>query len=52
VVEYGHLLDTPHNDTLVRENAHWKFQRRVVMMESPYQDPRDIKGEPPVAPPR
>ena len=40
-----------YDDTLVRENGHWKFQRRVVMMEIPYQDPRDIKGEPPVAPP-
>jgi SnoaL-like domain len=40
-----------YDDTLVRESGHWKFERRVVMMEIPYQDPRDIKGEPPVAPP-
>jgi hypothetical protein len=40
-----------YDDTLVRENGHWKFQRRVVMMEIPYQDPRDLQGEPPVAPP-
>lgn len=40
-----------YDDTLVREDGHWKFLRRVVMMEIPYQDPRQIKGEPPVAPP-
>lgn len=40
-----------YDDTLVRENGQWKFERRVVMMEIPYQDPREIKGEPPVAPP-
>jgi hypothetical protein len=39
-----------YDDTLVRENGHWKFLRRVVMMEIPFQDPRDIKGEPPPAP--
>lgn len=39
-----------YDDELVRENGHWKFLRRVVMMEIPYQDPRDIKGEPPPAP--
>jgi uncharacterized protein (TIGR02246 family) len=40
-----------YDDTLVRENGRWKFQRRVVMMEIPFQDPRQIKGEPPVGPP-
>jgi SnoaL-like domain len=40
-----------YDDTFVREDGHWKFQRRLVMMEIPYQDPRDIKGEPPPAPP-
>ncbi|MEJ0006247.1 MAG: nuclear transport factor 2 family protein [Steroidobacteraceae bacterium] len=40
-----------YDDTLIRENGHWKFQRRVVMMEIPFQDPRGIKGEPPVGPP-
>jgi hypothetical protein len=39
-----------YDDEVVRENGHWKFLRRVVMMEIPYQDPRDIKGEPPPAP--
>jgi hypothetical protein len=39
-----------YDDTLVRENGHWKFLRRVVMMEIPFQDPREIKGEPPPAP--
>jgi uncharacterized protein (TIGR02246 family) len=39
-----------YDDTLIRENGHWKFLRRVVMMEIPFQDPRDIKGEPPPAP--
>jgi SnoaL-like domain len=40
-----------YDDTFVRENGVWKFQRRVVMMEIPFQDPREIKGEPPVGPP-
>ena len=39
-----------YDDELVRENGHWKFLRRVVMMEIPFQDPRQIKGEPPPAP--
>ncbi|HTY94089.1 MAG TPA: nuclear transport factor 2 family protein [Steroidobacteraceae bacterium] len=39
-----------YDDIVVRENGHWKFQRRVVMMEIPFQDPREIKGEPPPAP--
>jgi len=39
-----------YDDTLIRENGHWKFLRRVVMMEIPFQDPRDIKGEPPPPP--
>ncbi len=39
-----------YDDTVVRENGHWKFERRVVMMEIPFQDPREIKGEPPPAP--
>jgi len=39
-----------YDDTLIRENCHWKFLRRVVMMEIPYQDPREIKGEPPPPP--
>ena len=39
-----------YDDTLIRENGHWKFLRRVVMMEIPFQDPREIKGEPPPAP--
>jgi hypothetical protein len=30
-----------YDDTFVRENGHWKFLRRVVMLEIPYQDPRD-----------
>jgi hypothetical protein len=40
-----------YDDTLVRENGQWKFLRRVVMMEIPFQDPREIKGVPPVRPP-
>jgi SnoaL-like domain len=40
-----------YDDTLVRENGKWKFQRRVVMMEIPFQDPRELKGEQPVRPP-
>ncbi|HTV78786.1 MAG TPA: nuclear transport factor 2 family protein [Steroidobacteraceae bacterium] len=40
-----------YDDTLVREDGHWKFERRVVMMEIPYQDPRELKGEQPVKPP-
>jgi uncharacterized protein (TIGR02246 family) len=39
-----------YDDVLIRENGHWKFLRRVVMMEIPFQDPREIKGEPPPAP--
>lgn len=39
-----------YDDVLVREDGHWRFQKRVVMMEIPYQDPREIKGEPPPAP--
>jgi hypothetical protein len=39
-----------YDDTLIREDGQWKFQRRVVMMEIPFQDPREIKGEPPPAP--
>ena len=39
-----------YDDVMVRENGRWKFLRRVVMMEIPFQDPRDIKGEPPPAP--
>jgi hypothetical protein len=39
-----------YDDQLIRENGHWKFLRRVVMMEIPFQDPREIKGEPPPAP--
>ena len=35
-----------YDDLLIRENGHWKFLRRVVMMEIPFQDPREIKGEP------
>ena len=41
-----------YDDTLVRENGHWKFQRRVVMLDIPYQDPRDestVRGtKPPI----
>jgi hypothetical protein len=39
-----------YDDVMIRENGHWKFLRRVVMMEIPFQDPREIKGEPPPAP--
>lgn len=39
-----------YDDVVIRENGHWKFLRRVVMMEIPFQDPREIKGEPPPAP--
>jgi hypothetical protein len=39
-----------YDDEMIRENGHWKFLRRVVMMEIPFQDPREIKGEPPPAP--
>ena len=38
-----------YDDLLVREAGHWKFQRRVAMMEIPFQDPREITGEPPPA---
>jgi hypothetical protein len=30
-----------YDDTFIRESGHWKFLRRVVMLEIPYQDPRD-----------
>jgi SnoaL-like protein len=39
-----------YDDTLIKEDGHWKFLQRVVMMEIPFQDPREIKGEPPPAP--
>ena len=39
-----------YDDVMIRENGRWKFLRRVVMMEIPFQDPREIKGEPPPAP--
>ncbi len=39
-----------YDDTLIRENGHWRFLRRVVMMEIPFQDPREIRGEPPPPP--
>jgi len=39
-----------YDDELIRENGQWKFLRRVVMMDIPFQDPREIKGEPPPAP--
>jgi hypothetical protein len=39
-----------YDDTLIREDGHWKFLRRVVMMDIPYQDPRTIKGTPPPPP--
>ncbi|HTC53646.1 MAG TPA: nuclear transport factor 2 family protein [Steroidobacteraceae bacterium] len=39
-----------YDDEFIREHGHWKFLRRVVMMEIPFQDPREIKGEPPPAP--
>ncbi|MGH8221285.1 MAG: nuclear transport factor 2 family protein [Steroidobacteraceae bacterium] len=39
-----------YEDTLVRLHGHWCFQRRVVMMDIPYQDPRTIKGTPPPPP--
>jgi len=39
-----------YDDEFIREDGHWKFLRRVVMMEIPFQDPREIKGEPPPAP--
>ena len=41
-----------YDDIVVREQGHWKFLRRVVMMEIPFQDPRQIKGEPPPPPAR
>ena len=41
-----------YDDIVVREEGHWKFLRRVVMMEIPFQDPRQIKGEPPPPPAR
>jgi hypothetical protein len=47
----GPVAGGHYDDTFVRENGVWKFQRRVVMMEIPFQDPREIKGEPPVGPP-
>ena len=39
-----------YDDTLVRLHGHWLFQRRVVMMDIPYQDPRTIKGTAPPPP--
>ncbi len=39
-----------YDDQFIREQGQWKFLRRVVMMEIPFQDPREIKGEPPPAP--
>jgi hypothetical protein len=39
-----------YDDEMIREDGHWKFLRRVVMMEIPFQDPRQFKGEPPPAP--
>ena len=39
-----------YDDTLIKEDGHWRFLQRVVMMEIPFQDPREIKGEPPPAP--
>ncbi len=30
-----------YDDTLVRENGHWKFQRRIVFADIPFQDPRN-----------
>jgi len=39
-----------YDDEFIREHGQWKFLRRVVMMEIPFQDPREIKGEPPPAP--
>ncbi|MGH8260354.1 MAG: nuclear transport factor 2 family protein [Steroidobacteraceae bacterium] len=39
-----------YDDTLIREDGQWKFLRRVVMMDIPYQDPRTIKGTPPPPP--
>ncbi len=36
-----------YDDTLVRENGQWKFLRRYVMMDIPYQDPRTITAPKP-----
>jgi hypothetical protein len=47
----GPVAGGHYDDTFVREDGVWKFQRRIVMMEIPFQDPREIKGEPPVGPP-
>ena len=47
----GPVAGGHYDDTFVRENGVWKFQRRIVMMEIPFQDPREIRGEPPVGPP-
>jgi uncharacterized protein (TIGR02246 family) len=44
------MLGGHYDDTFVREDGHWKFQRRVVMLDIPYQDPRDestVKGSKP-----
>ena len=30
-----------YDDTLVREGGHWKFQRRIVFADIPFQDPRN-----------
>jgi hypothetical protein len=35
------VLGGHYDDTFVREDGHWKFLRRVVMLDIPYQDPRD-----------
>jgi 3-phenylpropionate/cinnamic acid dioxygenase small subunit len=32
-----------YDDTLVRENGHWKFQRRVAVNDIPYSDPLSTK---------
>ncbi len=39
-----------YDDTLIREDGTWKFLRRVVMMDIPYQDPRMIVMPPPPRP--
>jgi hypothetical protein len=46
------MLGGHYDDTFIREDGHWKFLRRVVMLDIPYQDPRDestVKGtKPPI----
>jgi hypothetical protein len=32
-----------YDDTLVRENGHWKFQRRVAVNDIPYSEPPSVK---------